>query len=376
VVAEDASTVRRLAGLSPNEPLFADAACTQRVDDRNLPRGVYVTKQAPSASPPPQQDDECFDPYPERALRNKKRGPLQKRKRVATLRDVADALHEIKAPEEAVVAEARVVRETFARVSEREFSLVFGSRSRGRGRRPKKSEEDDKQKVLCEAFGGEAELEIAETLGLEQVGCATVCKDAKPGAAALVAAARSQLEAMRRLGRQRTFPFVLLVASEDGSALEAFEVSEQLVQLVAENKIQEEPDVVESDDASSIHTAGGPVLVEGLRRYSFDPEWVYRPVPIIGCDGDFFSAGFHDDDVDGYLRRRVLGNKKKPKDLVAAFTDLRVLVRLKGLLTPRDFTTLCDVLRKRRADGGVVLPRSFAAALLQILASKLDPVAS
>ncbi|MEO0507973.1 MAG: hypothetical protein AAF090_17590, partial [Bacteroidota bacterium] len=75
-------------------------------------------------------------------------------KRTATLSDVAEALHEIKAPEK-VCAEARVVRDTFASVSEREYSLVFGSRSSS-------LKEEDKRVVLCEAFGGEAELEIAE----------------------------------------------------------------------------------------------------------------------------------------------------------------------------------------------------------------------
>ena len=348
--ASDAASLRAKAGLPKTEPLFLDGA--------PLKDGALTCKKGTVISVAPVQPERVpeevrFDPYPALARRRTKK----MKKFVATIKDVEERSHDIKTAEK-ICDEARV-DSTFDQVYTREYSLIFGRR--------------EKHGVVCEAFGGDSEAEIlVQKLGLEIVGCAITQKEATPTAAAIVAAAVTQFETMRDLQqRGPNWPFVVLVATDDGTGLEAYEVSEHLVQLVAEGIVD--------DSSDDLITTSVPVRVEGDLTTSFHPEWVYRPVPVIGQTSNFFtaapSASASSKQVDAALRKVLQTSKQDPSKLLTDLTNVPFLVRLRSLMATRDFDTLCTVLKQRRAApptdrNRILLPRSFAP-VIQLLTSKL-----
>ena len=364
VAASTAASLRREAKLSDGERLYLDEACTEVLeenDDRDLaesfPRGsVFYArrrKSPPKTVVESEEKETHYDPYPEFRLdSSKKKHPHPRLKaRVSRMEDVEESYREILAPESLVCTQAQVAS-MFAKASDK--ALAFGKR--------------EGTTVICEAFGHEKEADVAKKLGLSTIGCVVRAEDksAKPTASAVIFAAKTQCAIMRsqNISGGQKFPFVLLMAADDGSALEAYEVSEQLVQLVSEDIVFENNDLLSVKDAV--------VKVQGKLTESFDAEWVYKPVPIVGLSKKDFFSMTPTKNIDAFLRQHVLPKKKQPERLLTSLADFRVLLRLRELLTPKDFDILCDVLKRRRTkDPTATLPKSFGG-VLQILAAKLD----
>lgn len=345
----------RLSAGEPG-PLYRDAYCsmmmdeTQSVEQAGLSQGDVLYAK-PVVKPRMAQLEERWEPYP---AFSKRRRRFRSSARVKTLKDLAAETHELSGEAERVCREARVdatAIETFAAAQPTGSWSVFGRRL-------------DDGAVECNVVCPESlpfAAELAAKLGLEPVGCAFVAD--KVGSFVASKGAAAQVEAMRRLGRSGTFPFVtLLVSQHDQVAVEAFEISEIFVQIVAENLL------VDTNDDDFIQLSV-PAIVDKRETTTFDTAWVYRPVPIVSIQSDF-KTSVYDETPDSTVIAAALGPYLDDRRALAArCIDFALLLRLRHRLTRADFELLCDAIRSTRCGAADHLPQNLVAVIKRIVQS-------
>lgn len=146
---------------------------------------------------------------------------------------------------------------------------------------------------VIHAMGADDEgaFALAESLGLETVGCAFFRSERDPDATGFLLTAREvatasflQYEAMKREANvSRPYPFATLVVSSDGDLnSEAFEASELAVQMAAEAVLA--PPDVQGSDASDFVNTTEDVVVDRKDVAAVDPRFLYRAVPVAALD--------------------------------------------------------------------------------------------
>lgn len=335
-------------------PLYRDARCSTMMDEtQSVTQAGLSQGDVLYAKPRVAHVEERWEPYP---TLSKRRRRFRSSARVKTLKDLAAEMHELNAEAERVCREARVdvsAIEAFASASAQSSGSwsVFGRRLLEDGA------------VECTVVCPESlpfAAELAAKLGLEPVGCAFVAD--KVGSFVASKSAAAQVEAMRRLGHSGTFPFVTLIVSQDDQgAVEAFEISDVFVQIVAENL------VVENHDDDDFIQLSAPAIVDKRETKTFDTAWVYRPVPIVSTQSDF-KTSVYDDTPDRTVIAAALGpHLDDRRALAARCTDFALLLRLRHLLTRADFELLCATIRSKRSGAADHLPANFVAVIKRII---------
>uniref|UniRef100_A0A7S3K3T1 Uncharacterized protein n=1 Tax=Aureoumbra lagunensis TaxID=44058 RepID=A0A7S3K3T1_9STRA len=327
------SQVRSAVSIDANEPIFLDEACSvQAEEDVCLSHGSMLYLRSKKSNERANRTSR-WDPYPKFAL---KKNPRMN-KRVINMAQFD--MHEITKPQARVCTEARV-----GAVFERLFDMkdevyyVYGRRDTKDGI------------ILCETFATPMHHDIATALGLQCVGYAVI---GNLTASHIVASAFIQLETMRTslLLSGSSFPFVLLVASQSNNqtALEAFEVSEHLIQIAAEGGLRTQ---IHQHDNNLIHFSKSVKLQHQPPTETLEAEWLYQPVPIVQHENTFFVQADHPPyqatkkAIDNILVN-ILVNEKSTEAQIRRLPDFLLLNRFRALITKRDFQTFLTFLRDR-----------------------------
>lgn len=330
IKAKSVDEVVREAGCS----VFRDAKCTEALEGSSplSEAGICHGDMVYADTKRKKKKELAFDPYPRLSRRNRR----QQSSRVTTLKDLSAGYHELGDKRDLVCREARVS-------DVQGVGYAFGIRR------------DDV--VECYAISrGSAWL--ARKLGLEVVGYAFEAD--KIDAAIAKEAATAQLKAMKdSQTHAKKFPFVTLLWSRDengGLGLEAFEIAETFVQMVAE-------DVVKDDKDGEI-TLSKPAMIGREEKKQFDPAWTYLPLPIVAGESKFLYG--EDEDLSTALTPLL----KDTNALVNRCLDFNLLLRLSKLLTASDFDSLCAMVKGRLFDTnkkGSRPPKNFASVIKHAL---------
>lgn len=325
VRAATVDDVRREAGT--DDALYLDEACAVPVDDAATLDDLGVThgallyaKRAVVARP------RAFDPYPALSRRRKRIA------RVTSFDELSTDLHEINRPTE------RVCDTAFVPESVEPDRLIFGSSA--------------DQNVDCKAFVTPERAQLASKLGLDPVGCTF----RGPMTAECVRrAARLQAQAMESLGATGTFPFAIVVVTDDRDVeVEVFEVSEHFVQMTAEGLVH--------DGGDRISVSRDVVVAGGLTR-TFEAEWVYAPVPVRPSSSLVQAPLDNTGDDRAVVRRAIEDHLHNERGLAERLCDVELLSRLEGLVTRAVFDQVCDIVRDRWNGRITPIPPTLAAVL-------------